>query len=128
MPVFRQLTPANARQVILGTDLMAYASRINVGVYKGGEQTASANIEIRLVGDNTIVDSRVVSVDANTVVQVGGFSVGAADPPTNYRLYTVVTVSEPSLVFVTNLNENVKPVSEGLFPVVGLAVAGNQSF
>ena len=130
MPIFRQLAPANAKQIILGTDLMANATRINVGVYNGGDQTASANIEIRRVGDDSIVDTRTISVDANTLVQVGGFSVGALVLPTNFRLYTIVTVSEPSLVYVVNLNETLtQPGSmQGLFPIVGLAVAGNQIF
>lgn len=130
MPVFRQLAPANARQVILGTDLMAYTSRINVGIYNGGEQTASASIEIRRVTDNSIVDTRSITVAGNTLVQVGGFSVGPAEPPINYQLYTVVKVSEPSLVYVANLNDTVTlpGTEQGLFPIVGLAVAINQSF
>src|SRR5205823_6310835 len=99
-------------------------------VYNGGEQTASAGIEIRRVSDNTIIDTRSISIAANTLVQVGGFSVGAADPPIGYQLYTVVTVSQPSLAYVANLNDTLTlPGSEaGLFPVVGLAVAINQSF
>jgi hypothetical protein len=130
MPVFRQLAAANARQVILGTDLMAYASRSNVGVYNGGADTATAMIELRRVSDNVLVDTRTISVAANTLVQVGGFSVGAADPPANNQMYTVVTVSQPSFVYVANLNDTpqVSSTEEGLFPIVGLAVAINQSF
>ena len=131
MPVFRQLAPANARQVILGTDLMASPTRINVGVYNGGADTAAATIELRRVGDNTLVDSKSVSVAANTIVQVGAFSLPVTDPAINYQLYTVVTVSQPSLVYVANLNDSQQtpPVEEeGLFPIVGLAVAINQSF
>jgi len=131
MPVFRQLAPANARQVILGTDLMASASRINVVIYNRGADSATATIELRRVADNTLVDSKTVSVAANTIIQVGAFSLAATDPPTNYQLYTIVTVSQPSLVYVANLNDTqqVPPVGEeGLFPIVGLAVAINQSF
>jgi hypothetical protein len=131
MPVFRQLAPANARQVILGTDLMASPTRINVGVYNGGADTAATTIELRRVGDNTLVDIKSVSVAANTIVQVGAFSLPVTDPAINYQLYTVVTVSQPSLVYVANLNDSQQtpPVEEeGLFPIVGLAVAINQSF
>lgn len=130
MPVFRQLAPANTRQVILGTDLMAWSARINVGIYNGGEQTASAAIELRRVADNSLLDSKTVSVGANTLIQVGAFSVGTTDPPMNYQLYTVVTVSQPSLVYVATLNDALQvPASEeGLFPIVGLAVAINQNF
>ena len=44
--------------------------------------------------------------------------------------YTVVTMSQPSLSFVSNLNEDLLPASyeTGVIPAVGLAVAKNGVF
>jgi hypothetical protein len=135
LPVFRQLVPAGKPQVHLGTDLGGRDSRENVGIFNAGADTATATIEVRRTCDGTAVDSRTVTIPANTLIQVGGLGVesSANCPPTAaepWARYTVVTVTQPSLTFVSNLNENivVNPAVAGAFPIVGLAVTKNERF
>ena len=63
LPVFRSLVPAGVRQVKLGTDLGAVAMHHNAMIYNGGNQTATASIEVRRNCDDHTVDSRTVTIE-----------------------------------------------------------------
>jgi hypothetical protein len=135
MPVMTQLTPAGVPQIILGTDLGAAGSRENVMVYNGGDREASVDIRVRNACDDSVIDSRTVSVAPNTITQFGGFTTGAATicPPGfsgygyNVR-YTVVTADQPSFSIVSNLTESQQPSAGDVTPIVELAVALNSVF
>lgn len=77
---------------------------MNVGIFNAGPETASATIELRRFCDDVVVDSRTLSVPPNTLVQTNGLLTGAdapgCPPPDPLKRYTVVTVSQPSLVYV----------------------------
>ena len=133
MPIFREVVAAGRPQVQLGTDLGGHDSRANVGIYNAGADTATATIELRRTCDGAVVDSRTVTIPANTLVQVGGLGTGSsADCPLSaaepWARYTVVTVSQPSFTFVSNLNETILPEESGVVPIVGLAVTKNEHF
>src|SRR5439155_14391174 len=108
MPIFRQLVAAGSPQVHVGTDLGGNDSRVNVGIYNAGVQTATASVEIHRACDGAVMDSRAVLIPANTIVQTGGMVVGPSTCPSatiqSWARYTVVTVSQPSLTFVSNVN------------------------
>ena len=95
-------------------------------------ETASATIEVRRLCDDVVVDSRTLSIPPNTIVQTNGL--GSGDSATSCFIaqavmrYTVVTVSQPSLVYVANLSNSVKPAIPGATPIVGLAVAQQSKF
>jgi hypothetical protein len=135
MPVFRGLTPANLAQVQLGTDLSGADSRINVGVYNGGDRSATATIEVKRGCDDSVVETRAIAVPANTAVQSVAVATaqnlpctGTATPPWVYTVTT--TVDQPSLTFVSNVNSFVsQPAQEvGILPVVSLAITKNERF
>ena len=130
MPVFRRLSPPNQPQTILGTDLSGPDSRLNVGIYNGGTDTATATIELRSIADRTLAGTMTVSIPPNVLTQFGGLSTPANPNGIDQQMYTVVTVSQPSLVYVANLNDTLQPFATdvGIFPIVGLAVAVNQTF
>ena len=131
MPIFRELAPAGKPQVHLGTDLSANDSRLNVMIYNGGSGSAIATIEVRRTCDSALMDSRTITIAANTLVQTGSLAAGASETCTSqntasWMRYTVVTVSQPSLTFVSNLNESLRSVPGE--PIVGLGITKNQSF
>lgn len=134
MPIYRALVPANTPNIHLGTDLSANDSRTNVGIYNAGPATATATIEVRKTCDGTVVDTRVVTVAANTIVQIGGLRRGGG-PCTegntpDWMRYTVVTVSQPSFTYVANVTESAatQPGTAGVAPIVDLAVTKTESF
>jgi hypothetical protein len=136
MPIFRELAPAGKPQVHLGTDLSVNDSRLNVMIYNGGGETATATIEVRRTCDSALMDSRTITVTPNTLVQAGSLAVGpsANCPPRTteaWARYTIVTVSQPSLTFVSNLNESLPEPGQfefGLVPIVGLGITKNEAF
>lgn len=130
LPVFRDLRPAGEHQVHLGTDLSDSSSHINVGIYNAGVSDATATIEVRRTCDEVVVDTRTVTIPANTVVQVGGLSDGLSSACTQqhtpaWMRAVLVTVDQPSLTFVSNVTNH--PGVDGV-PVVGLGVSGTQRF
>ncbi len=134
MPIFRELTPAGSA-LHLGTDLGGNTSRINVVIYNAGSDAAVATVEVRRICDNGLADARTLMVPPNTVLQVTGLTIGAGngcpEPGVKpWARYTVVTVSQPSLSVVSNVNENIQPIPAdlGVIPVVGLGVARNEQF
>jgi hypothetical protein len=127
MPVFTALVPAGLPQVHLGTDLGELPSRTNVGIYNAGSVAAQARIELRRVCDNTVVDVRTVTVAAGATVQVGSLVAGAnicgsTPSQSEWLRYTVVSVDQPSLTFVSNLRETLSNSNMGLIPTVDLAM------
>src|SRR4029077_16771278 len=72
MPVIRTLTPAGVPQIKLGTDIGTTTARQNVAIYNAGQQPALASIEVRRACDNSVVDNRTVTINPNTIIQVGG--------------------------------------------------------
>ncbi len=134
MPVYRELTPANKRQIHLGTELSGNNSRVNVGIYNAGAETATASIELRRTCDDALIASRTVTTPRNTIAQVGGFGTtdtavcNSTNTP-DWTRYTIITVSQPSFTYVANLYEAVPPVGAlGLVPPVCLAVTRTQQF
>jgi hypothetical protein len=135
MPVFRELVPGGKVQVHVGTDLSGNDSRVNVGIYNAAGETASATIEVRRACDGALVDSRTICVAPNNLVQIGGMLVGSssgclANTTQPWARYTLITVTQPSITFVSNLNENLQsaPGEGGAVPIVGLAVSKSQQF
>ncbi len=134
MPIFRDLAPAGRPQIHLGTDLSGNDSRANIGIYNAGSDTATATIELRRTCDDKIEESRVVSIPANTITQVGGMQQGqemcTSTATATWTLYTRIIVSQPSITYVSNVNENVlkQPGVDGIAPPVGLAVTRSESF
>jgi len=135
MPIFRDLVAAGSPQVHVGTDLGGNDARLNIGIYNASPDTATATIEIRRSCDNALVDSRVVAIAGNTVLQAGGFAIGTSAgcpagfvPP--WARNTIITVSQPSFTFVSALNENIvsQPGEAGVIPIVGLSVTNNSRF
>ena len=117
LPVFRSLVPANQRQLIGGLTIGDVAGHINVAVYNAGPDTASATIELHRACDGAIMETRNVTVGANTAQQFTGFEIpdgtnvcAPLDPSATTRrlAYVVVTVDQPSLTFASILG----PVSE----------------
>lgn len=113
LPVFRSLTPPDAPQVHLGADLgfAALPSRINVGIYNASpDLAATAHIEIRSICDDSILQSRIVSIPPNTIHQFGGFGARAVcGIRAGSSLYVVVTVDQPSLSYVAALRNDDEP-------------------
>jgi len=141
MPVIRQLTPAGQPQVHIGTDLGGPASRINVILFNAGTEVATATIEVRRACDDAVVDSRVLTVPANTAIQTAGLAAttslpASSDCPVSTSLSsapwarnTFVTMSQPGFSIVSNVNENVAPPTvPGTVPIVGLGVEHNARF
>ena len=131
MPVFTALVPAQVPQIYLGTDLGERESRANVGIYNAGSVPATADVQLRRTCDNSVVDQRIVTVDPNATVQVGLF--GSVDNVCDrissftWSRYTVVTVDQPSITFVSNLATKPDPFYP-FVPTVDLAMAHGTSF
>lgn len=135
MPVFRGLRVAGEQQVHLGTDLSGVESRVNVGVFNAGTQTASATIEVRRTCDDVAVDTRNITIPPNTVIQASGFVIAANSPCTDRRTASwmravTITVDQPSVTFVSNVNDTIgqAPGEYDGLPVVGLAVTKSEPF
>jgi len=119
LPMFTSLVPANEAQVHLESDVGDIPAHINVGIYNAGSETATAKIETRAHCDDGTISTTTVFIPADTVVQVTGFQAetqrcGTASPGLEQKssVYTVVTVDQPSLTFVSALaNDNAPTTS-----------------
>ena len=110
MPVFHSLVPAGQAQIHMGADLGFQKSRVNIGIYNSGASIATAAIVLRQACDDSVLESRMVSVPADTVLQFGGFgsletSCDARDFENIWLRYVTVTVDQPSLSYIVNLLE-----------------------
>jgi hypothetical protein len=136
MPIFRDVVAAAQVQVHLGTDLNGTASRENVGVYNAGAVPATATIEVRRACDDKLLDSRSVEVPSDTVVQIGGLNTitPASCPDSSIpdgARYTTISVTQPSLTFVSNVSNSPAARLGGdtsFVPVVNLGVAKSERF
>lgn len=126
VPTFTALVPANVPQVKLATSIGSLPARENVIIFNAADVTANAVIEVRRSCDDAVVDQRVITVPANTTLQVGGLATGSSDvsclPFTVDRFdrYTVIRVDQPSFSIVSILTEN-RP-STDVVPLLGLVV------
>lgn len=117
LPVFRSLAAPNNPQVHLGADLGGLPSRINVGIYNASQDaTATARIELRSACNDTLLQSRIVSIPPNTIHQFGGFGAHVfcerrfgSSAGTDFAMYVVVTVDQPSLSYVAALRNDELP-------------------
>jgi hypothetical protein len=129
LPVFRSLVPTGQQQVLTGLTLGDIAAHINVGIYNGGNDAASATVEIHRACDGALVDTRTVSLQPNSLQQFGGFAV--SDTPAactqafsgpnglNHAAYAVVTVDQPSVSFAST-------VANAQLPTTTIQVTGAQ--
>jgi hypothetical protein len=134
LPVFAALAPPGSPQVKLGTDLGSASARQNVAIYNSGNQTATAFIEVRRGCDDGVVDSRTVTIPARTISQFGGFGTGSGQnecrspqlqvdiPVNHYIRYTVITVDQPSISFVSTLTELQASSLDTVIPLLEFAV------
>lgn len=114
LPVFRALTPGGEQKTYLEVGLGGRASHTNVGIYNAGATTATASIELRHARDNALLASVVVQVPPNSTVQVplppqpprGGLDLGSVQ---EWVTYLTVVVDQPSLSFVSTLQDGVPP-------------------
>jgi hypothetical protein len=123
LPVVRALAPANQAQVHLATwlgDPSEIPSRLNVGIFNAGAVAANAHVQVRQACDERVIDERTITVPPNTLVQTNGLrtaedacpeTTGGTVGGTHADIYTVITVDQPSLTFVSNLANNAIPTT-----------------
>lgn len=111
LPARRALVAANEEQVFLETDLGFLPYRVNVATFNGGEETAVVSAVVRSVCDDSVLASQAVSIEPDSLIQFGlrpGPPLQSCDTlsrVTPWSSYTVVTVSQPSVVWVSTLGE-----------------------
>ncbi|HEV7425633.1 MAG TPA: hypothetical protein VGQ46_04645 [Thermoanaerobaculia bacterium] len=93
--------------------------------------SANAVVELRRSCDNSVVQQRVVTVPPNATLQIG-LAVGldnACDRVSSFgwSRYTVVTVDQPSITFVSNLATK-NDIYFGFAPTVDLSMPHGTSF
>ena len=120
LPTFSSLRAPNERQYHLATDIgpdaTGYAAnaRINVGIYNAGASAATATIEVHRGCDERLMDSRVVSIPANTMIQALGLSTrtgidcpGSPYTAATHNTYVIVRVDQPSFSYAVTLSNEV---------------------
>lgn len=109
LPVFTSIVPANRPQVHLATFMGSVISRHNVWVYNGGDEPATARIAVHRQCDDAVIDEATIAVPPRDAIVVNGMGAAPSGCPTGPRdwtgatLYTIVTVDQPSLSFVSTL-------------------------
>lgn len=115
LPIFHALAPAGQRQIVTGLSLGEIPGHINVGIYNGGQDFASAVIEIHRACDGALVDTRTVIVPGNTIEQFGSLLATTSQTdcfePNGFNGYATVTVSQPSLVYAAMVADGQTPIS-----------------
>jgi hypothetical protein len=130
LPLFRRLVPANEPQVHLVADRGSLPARINVGVFNAGTIPASAHVELREACGDRVLATRDVVIPGDTLIQVEGLKAkdtedcphGLLSDPVRPKAYSwanyvLVTISEPSLSYVSS-------IADDQFPRGTLGVAG----
>jgi hypothetical protein len=102
LPMFEQIVPAGQRQVHLETHVGDISAHSNVAVYNAAAELASARIDVFRTCDDAPVATRTVNLPPDTMLQVGPFPTRAECGP-DASVYTIVTVDQPSLSFVSSL-------------------------
>jgi hypothetical protein len=116
LPVRHALVDANAEQVFLETDLGLLPYRVNVATFNAGEETAVVTAVVRSACDDSVLATQVVSIEPDSFMQISlnpGAPNESCDTPigvTPWSAYTVVTVTQPSVVWISTLGEE-KPRS-----------------
>lgn len=100
LPVFADLVPPTIPQFHLGTGFGNEDSHMNVAIYNSASVIANARIDVRQACDHSLIDTRNVQVQPDTIVQVGGFSRGTC-PASTYDVEVVV--DQPSLSYVSTV-------------------------
>jgi hypothetical protein len=125
LPIVRQLVPAGVNQYHLGADLGAGTSgqpanaRISVGVYNAGSSEGRASIELRKGCDDLLIDSRSITVPANSLIQVSGLQttftscqspqVSEPNAPAFSSVYVVVRIDQPSFSYAITASNELPP-------------------
>lgn len=122
MPVFRSLAPAGQAQIHMGADLGLEPSRTNVGIYNAGSVAATATIALFQACDDSVLETRTISIPADTAAQGGGLGstpthCAPITPLNTWLRYATVTVDQPSLSYIVNLADPLP-----LFPLILLSV------
>ena len=123
LPVIRQLVPANQPQIHLGADLGIAASHTNVIAFNGGTRTASVRIEYRAACDDALLETRVFSLEGNSVAEIGGITASLTHschlPPTadDTTRYVTVVMDQPGFSHVMTVSDE-RPV-----PTIGVTGA-----
>ena len=133
LPVITTLTPSGVEQIKLGTDLGSTPARQNIAIYNASSQLANAVVEVRRACDDSVVESRAVTVNPNSIIQVNGLTTGsdsctASDRAAAYVRYTVVVVDQPSFSIVSSITEAQPQAPGDVLPLVELAIAMNAVF
>lgn len=109
LPIFRALVPAGEEQIHLNTSLGAMRARNNVGIYNAGSVAATARVEVRRGCDDRTLASAVVSVVANSVLQISvqpesvdGCTAAHRDVQAWVESVRV-TVDQPSVTWVSSI-------------------------
>jgi len=122
LPVFGSLIGANQPQYHLRTDLgtdgsLASISRVNFGIYNGGDREATATMELRRECDQALIARQTVRIPADAFFQFGGFTNDTLGQTClsglRWATYGVVTVDQPSFSYAATLSYDVTriPVS-----------------
>ena len=115
LPVFTSLVPANQPQIHLATFMGSIISRQNVWVYNGSDEPATARIAVHRQCDDAVIDEATVIVPPGNATVINGMAATLTGCPTGPRdwtgatLYTIVTIDQPSLSFVSTLANNEVP-------------------
>ncbi len=133
MPVFHALVPPNITQAKLGTDVGSTSARQNVAIYNGGMDVATATIDVRSACNNQLIESRVVSVPPNSIIQFEGFATGPSECIGNvlvpaWSRYILVTVNQPSFSVVSTVTEAQAQAPGNILPLVELASSISSTF
>lgn len=125
LPVFTSLIAAGEPQLHLATYMgRDAASRTNVAIYNASDENASATVELRQHCNEAVLETCTVTVPPKSVVQYTDVFTRRRDegcPPIHAAsrelggpegaLYTVITVSQPSLTFVSNIVHGRPPLA-----------------
>jgi len=109
MPVYRSLAPANAEQRLLGADTASTPADVRVGIFNGGSSEARATIVFYRACDDSVVDTRSVTVRPNVLAEVPYVSRAGCPSPRASALaapwigYAIVTVDQPSLTYALSV-------------------------
>ncbi len=115
LPEFTALKPADEEQVFLGTDLGLMDRRVNVAIYNAGTEAAVADVTVHRMCDDATIASATITIPANTTIQAvrlasGAVGYTACGPEGRGRgTYVSVTVSQPSIAFVSAISNETIP-------------------
>ena len=99
--------------------------RTNIGIYNAGTGTASAFVELRRGCDDRLLDRRLISVPAKTIIQVPGPSFSPDVVPGCTALnttasvnYAVINADQPTFSYIATLANQLPPTTPFTFSFV----------